>query len=102
MTDKRNCLTLTPFEADHSSLCVAATYGVLAGVISYFLSGLMPVTWTVYLTAVCLGWWFPWFICENAFKSAHDYYGSNSLKHRLYDLTGIGLSVLSCWFLSSR
>lgn len=78
---------ITRFEQGASSIAIAWVCGAIPGIIAGKLGAPM---WVVPLLSFASSWW----VCENLFPSAHQYYGHDSIWHRLYDLNSIGSGLL--------
>ena len=87
-SDESRSVKLPAFEADVASICVAIVAGSIGGNIGTLLTDVFPF-WGLLIFILGLGFVIPWVVCKYLFKTAHVWYGSGSLKHRLYD--GIGM-----------
>ena len=87
-------INLPAFEADLASVSVAIVAGSIGGNIGTLLTDIFPL-WGLWLTILGLGFLIPWVVCKYLFKTAHAWYGSGSLKHRLYDGIGIISAVVA-------
>lgn len=85
---RSSTLTLTEFEAHFASVCVAIVFGTIGGLIAIMFSGILNI-WIVAGLTAFLGFIIPWFICKYPFHSAHEWYGANSIAHRIYDSIGV-------------
>ena len=92
--DENDGLNLPPFEANLASFCVAIVAGSIGGNIGTLLPDIIPF-WSLIIFVLALGFIIPWIVCKSLFKTAHAWYGSNTLKHRLYDGVGISSAVIA-------
>lgn len=93
MSAPRNMLNLTAHEANLSSLSVAIVSGSLAGnLCAWLLPNFSSLT--VLLTIIgCVGYLVSSFVCQYLFKTAHAWYGSHTLRHRIYDIVAMGSAI---------
>jgi hypothetical protein len=81
-------ITLPAFEAHLASISVAIVSGSIAGnLMTLFIGKLL--LWVLILLTAILGFTISWVVCKYLFKTAHVWYGSGTLSHRLYDSVGI-------------
>ncbi len=90
---RSSTLTLPEFEAHFASVCVAIVFGTVGGKIAVLFSGHISIWIVAALTAI-LGFFIPWFICKYPFHTAHEWYGANSIAHRIYDAIGVVAAFL--------
>ena len=80
-------IEITEFERHTTGTAVAYVCGAIPGIIAGKLGA--PV-WVVPPLSFASSWW----VCENIFPEAHEYYGHGSIWHRLYDLNSISAGLL--------
>jgi len=110
--NKQN-LTLTSSEAHLASLCVAIVSGGIGGALAKIVCiavwgfyndyNSSFVYWYSLFYAGMLGFSVSWMVCNHLFKSAHEWYGSKSWYHRIYDLVGVisGVGIYWAVYVSS-
>jgi len=94
VVDKNKGIHLPSNEAHLAALCVAVVMGSIGGNVSILLINIIPF-WSLFAVVIALGFIIPWFVCKYLFKTAHAWYGSNTLSHRLYDGVGIISAVIA-------
>jgi len=87
ISKRADTIEITQFEENISGNCVAIVCGAIPGIIAGKLN--LPV-WVVPPLSFASSWW----VCENLFPIAHEYYGAGSIWHRLYDLNSVGSGLL--------
>lgn len=78
---------VTHFERTTAAVAVAWVCGAIPGAVAGKLGAPM---WVVPPLSFASSWW----VCENIFPEAHEYYGHGSIWHRLYDLNSVGAGLL--------
>ncbi|MCH7733276.1 MAG: hypothetical protein IIA61_11730 [Candidatus Marinimicrobia bacterium] len=87
-------INLPAFEVGFASICVAIVAGSIGGNIGTLLTDVFPF-WGLLIFILGLGFIIPWVVCKYLFKTAHAWYGSSTLKHRLYDGVGMISAVVA-------
>ncbi|MDH5229649.1 MAG: hypothetical protein OEY38_06300, partial [Gammaproteobacteria bacterium] len=66
------------FEANLASCCVSMVSGSIAGNLCSLAKDQLPF-WALVCSAGIFGFLFAWVVCKYLFKTAHHWYGSDSL-----------------------
>ena len=88
---------LKPYEAHLSSLCIAIVFGTIGGCLGLLFNEIFNITSVAGATCSIVGFIVAWVVCRYFFATAHEWYGHNSIAHRIYDIIGT-ISGLLVWY----